>query len=130
MDNMWSKTYTYMVDIREELGNCVKCLQETVYEGPGYVILRYVLRSLAHSRPDLLNVELSLVWQKLLCKTILSTMVANSHRRYPETAIWRVLRPRTLLLTCRSLTRSTRLLDLHDTQFPCHLQVQACSSHI
>jgi hypothetical protein len=112
MDSMWSKTYTYMVDIREELGNCVNCLQETVYEGPGYVILRYVLRRLAHSRPDMLNVELSLVWQKLLRKGILSTIVANGHRRYPETAIWRVPHPRTLLLTCRSLARSARMLGL------------------
>src|SRR4051794_40408642 len=76
-------------------------------------------------RPDLLNMELSPVWQKLLRKAILSTMVANSHRQYPERAIRRVLRPRTLLPTCRSHTRSARLLDLHDTQFPCHLQVQA-----
>lgn len=130
MDSMWSKTYTYMVDIREELGSCVNCLQEMVYEEPGYVILRYVLRSLAHSRPDILNVELSPVWQKLLRKATLSTIVANGHRRYPETAIWRVLRPQTLLLTCRSLTRSARMLGLHGTQFPCHLQVQAYSSHI
>jgi predicted acylesterase/phospholipase RssA len=37
MDSMWSKTYTYMRDIREELDDCMSSLREAVYEGPRYV---------------------------------------------------------------------------------------------
>lgn len=40
MESMWSKTYAYMRDIREELDNCVNCLRERVFEPSGYAIPR------------------------------------------------------------------------------------------